>query len=83
MQHEDKLISFLKSIGKSIGEDLHEKLCSQDSQPRVMYDLSKIHKPLINGFPKLRPNLSALTQVLVNGQKILCLYYDISYLTSL
>ena len=60
MQHEDKLISFLKSIGISIGEDLHEKLCSQDSQPRVMYDLSKIHKPLINGFPKLRPILSAL-----------------------
>lgn len=63
MQHEDKLISFLKSIEKSIGEDLHEKFCSQDSQLGVMYDLSKIHKPLINGFPKLRPILSALNTV--------------------
>ena len=69
MQHEDKLISFLKSIEKSIGEDLHEKLCSQDSQLGVMYDLSKIHKPLINGFPKLRPILSALNTVTTKWAK--------------
>ena len=25
-----------------------------------MYELSKIHKPLVNGFPKLRPILSAI-----------------------
>ena len=25
-----------------------------------MYGLSKIHKPLVNGFPKLRPILSAI-----------------------
>ena len=30
------------------------------SQPGITYGLSKIHKPLINNFPKLRPILSAI-----------------------
>ena len=60
LKHEDKLVSFLKSIKKSIGENLYKSIYPQGSQPGIMYGSSKIHKPLVNGFPKLRPILSAL-----------------------
>ena len=60
LKHEDKLVSFLKGIKKYIGEDLYKSLYPQGSQPGIMYGSSKIHKPLVNGFPKLRPILSAL-----------------------
>ena len=59
-KHEDKLFSFLKGIKKYIGEDLYKCLYPQGSQPGIMYGSSKIDKPLFNGFPKLRPILSAL-----------------------
>ena len=55
-----KLICFLKSIKKSIEEDLYKSLCPRGSQPGIMHGSSKIHKPLVNGFPKLRRILSAL-----------------------
>ena len=54
------LVSFLKGIKKSIGEDLYKSLYPQGSQPGILYGSSKIHKPIVNGFPKLRPILSAL-----------------------
>ena len=60
LKHEDKLVSFLKGIKKYIGEDLYKSLYPQGSQPGIMYESSKIDKPLVNGFPKLRPILSAL-----------------------
>ena len=60
LKHEDKLVSFLKGIKKYIGEDLYKSLYPQGSQPGIIYGSSKIHKPLVNGFPKLRPILSAL-----------------------
>ena len=60
LKHEDKLVSFLKGIKKSIGEDLYKSLYPQGSQPGIMYGSPKIHKLLVNGFPKLRPILSAL-----------------------
>ena len=60
LKHEDKLVSFLKGIKKSIGEDLYKSLYPQGSQPGIMYGSSKIHKPLVNAFPNLRPILSAL-----------------------
>ena len=37
-----------------------KSLYPQGSQPGIMYGSSKIHKPLVNSFPKLRPILSAL-----------------------
>ena len=40
--------------------DLCKHLHPQGSQPGIMYELSKIHKPLGNGFPNLRPILSAI-----------------------
>ena len=60
LQHEDKIVSFLEGIKKSIGEDLYKSLYPKGSQPGIMYGSSKIHKPLINGFPQLRPIWSAL-----------------------
>ena len=60
LKHEDKLVSFLKGIKKYIGEDLYKSLYLEGSEPGIMYGSSKIHKPLVNGFPKLRPILSAL-----------------------
>ena len=60
LQHEDKLIEFLKRIKSSVTTDLYKHLYPQGSQPDIMYGLSKIHKPLVNGFPKLRPILSAI-----------------------
>ena len=60
LQQEDRLTSFLKSIKKHISLDLYKSLYPQGSQPGIMYGLSKIHKPLVDGFPKLRPILSAL-----------------------
>ena len=50
----------MKGVKKSIGEDLYKSLYPQGSQPGIMYGSSKIHKPLVNGFPKLRLILSAL-----------------------
>ena len=60
LQHEDKLVNFLKRVKKSLGEEVYKNLYPQGSQPGVLYGLSKIHKPLVNNIPKLRPILSAL-----------------------
>ena len=60
LKHEDKLVSFLKSIKKSFGEDLYKSLYPQGSQRGIIYGSFKIYKPLANGFTKLRPILSAL-----------------------
>ena len=59
-QHESKLIEFLKRVKSYVTTDLYKHLYLQDSQPGIMYGLSKIHKPLVNSFPKLRPILSAI-----------------------
>ena len=59
-QHESKLIEFLKRVKSYVTTDLYKQLYLQDSQPGIMYGLSKIYKPLVNGFPKLRPILSAI-----------------------
>ena len=60
LQHEGKLIEFLKQIKSSVTTDLYKHLNPQGSQPGIMYGLSKIHKPLVNGFPRLKPILSAI-----------------------
>ena len=70
-------VSFLKGIKKSIGEDLHKRLYPQGSQPGIMCGSSKIHKPFVNGFPKLRPILSALNTGTYKWAKFLFLYYNI------
>ena len=69
LKHEDKLVSFLKGIKKYIGEDLYKSLYPQGSQPGIRYGSSKIHKPLVNGFPKLRPILPALNTGTYNWAK--------------
>ena len=55
LQQEDRLTNFLKKIKRSISEQSHKELYPRGSQPGIMYGLSKIHNPLINKFPKLRP----------------------------
>ena len=60
LQNEGKLIEFLKRVKSSVTTDLYKHLYPQGSQPGIMYGLSKIHKPLVNGIPKLRPILSAI-----------------------
>ena len=60
LQHEDKLVNFLKRVKKSLGEEVYKNLYPQGSQPGVLYGLSKIYKPLVHNIPKLRPILSAL-----------------------
>ena len=72
LQHEDKLNGFLKQVKSYVKMDLYKHLHPQHSQPGIMYGLSKIHKTLVNDFPKLRPILSAML-VLTNGQNILFL----------
>ena len=60
LQHEGKLIEFLKRVKSSVTIDLYKQLYPQASQPGIMYRLSKIHRPVVNGFPKLRPILPAI-----------------------
>ena len=60
LQQEDRLTNFLKKVKRSISEQLYKELYRRGSQPGIMYGLTKIHKPLINNFPKLRPILSAI-----------------------
>ena len=61
LHHEDRLTNFLKQVVHSyISEQLYKELYPRGSQPGIMYGLSKIRKPLISNFPKLRPILSAI-----------------------
>ena len=60
LQQEDRLTIFLKKVKRSISDQLYKELYPRGSQSGVMYGLSKIHKPLFNNFPKLRPILSAI-----------------------
>ena len=60
LKHKEKLVSFLKGIKKYLEKYLYKSLYLQGSQPPIMYGSCKIHKPRVNGFPKLRPILSAL-----------------------
>ena len=64
LKHEDKLIEFLKRVKSSVTTDLYKHLYPQDSQPGIMYGLFKTHKPLVNGFPKLRPILCSFAQLI-------------------
>ena len=38
----------------------YEDLCPCGSSPGILYGLSKVHKPVVDGSPKLRPILSAV-----------------------
>ena len=78
LKHKEKLISFLKGIKKSIGEDLYKNLYPQGSHPGIMYGSSKIHEPLIDGFPKIRPIFSALNTGTYKLGKIFCSFITIS-----
>ena len=73
LQQEDRLTNFLKKVKRSISEQLYKELYPRGSQPGIMYGLSKIHKPLINNFPKLRPILSAINTATYSWAKFFVL----------
>ena len=60
LQQEDRLTNFLKKVKRSISEQLYQERYPRGSQSAIMYGLSKIHKLVINNFPKLCPILSAI-----------------------
>ena len=60
LHHEGKSIEFIKQVKSSVTTDLYKLLYPQGSQPGITYGPTKIYKPLANGFPKLRPILSAI-----------------------
>ena len=60
LPHEGKLTELLKRVKTSVSTDLCKHLYPQGSQWGTRHRLSKIHKPLVNSFPKLRPILSAI-----------------------
>ena len=44
----------------ALPDSIYERLNPTGTQPSVIYGLSKVHKPVINGTPQLRPILSAI-----------------------
>ena len=78
LQQENRLTYFLKKVKRSISEQLYKELYPRGSQPGIMYGLSKIHKPLINNFPKLRPILSAINTATYSWAKFLFPYLNVS-----
>ena len=54
-----KFLIRLKEKG-AMSQDRYNELAPTGTQPSVLYGLGKIHKPLVNKIPKLRPILSAI-----------------------
>ena len=54
-----KALRDLRNSG-AIADHTYQKLNPTGTQPSVIYGLSKVHKPAVNGVPKLRPILSAI-----------------------
>ena len=48
-----------------------KKLNPVGSRPGILYGLSKVHKSLVNGLPKMRPILSAIGTASYNIAKFL------------
>ena len=64
------ILSTLHKEGKISTEEFN-KLNPVGSKPGILYGLSKIHKPLVNGLPKVRPILSAIGTAGYNLAKFL------------
>ena len=62
LSEEQRIIDFLKTLKscKAIPDKLYYNLYPHGSHPGILYGLAKVHKPVVNGIPKLRPILSAL-----------------------
>ena len=54
-----KELRLMKNSGAMM-ESLYYQLNPTGTQPSVLYGLSKVHKPVVNNIPKLRPILSAI-----------------------
>ena len=72
LQQEDRLTNFLKKVKTYISDQLYKELYPRVSQPGIMHGFSKIHKPLINNFPKVRPILSVINTAIYGWVKFFC-----------
>lgn len=61
-KHEEKIRVFLKKllVSNKISKQQHDNMYPIGSRPGIMYGLAKIHKALVNNFPKFRPILSTI-----------------------
>ena len=73
LNQEKKFKDILNNLFKSgkISYKQREHLIPVGSRPGVLYGLSKIHKPLVGGLPKMRPILSAIGTCGYNVAKFL------------
>ena len=73
MNQKKKFKNILNSLlkkGKISSIDF-EKLNPVGSRPGILYGLSKVHKSLVNGLPKVRPILSAIGTAAYNVAKFM------------
>ena len=54
-----KLLRRLRDKG-AMNNEVYQRLNPTGTQPSILYGLAKVHKPLVNNVPKLRPILSAV-----------------------
>ena len=76
LQHKNKLVNFSKRVKKSLAEEVYKNLYPQGSQLGVLYNLSKIHKPIVDNISKLRPIFSVLNTGTYKWAK----FFSLSYL---
>ena len=72
-QQEDRITNFLKKVKRSISDQLYKvvrRVYPRGYQPGIMHGLSKIHRSLINNFPKLRPLLLAINRATYSWAKL-------------
>jgi len=65
---ELKITNELRKLKKngSMTQETYTQLFPQGTVPSVMYGLSKVHKPVVNNKPKLRPILAAINSSTYN-----------------
>jgi len=73
INQELRISKFLRSLKEkeAITEHTYKKLNPTGTQPSVLYGLAKVHKPAVNGVPKLRPILSAINSPTYNMSQYL------------
>ena len=72
-QQEDRITNFLKKVKRSVSVQLYkvvQRVYPKGYQPGIMYGLSKIHRSLINNFPKLHPLLLAINRATYGWAKL-------------
>ena len=70
---EKEILTVLNNLLKqgNISQETFNKIKPEGSKPGVLYGLSKVHKPLVDGTPKMRPIISAIGTAAYNRAKFL------------